>query len=933
MKNRPTTDIFAPVIRRDRPALRGGCYRTLASLTLAIVMVATSLRGGPAEDQFNFAEGLFIQKDYESALEEYAIYIKDHATEASAGTAHYRAAECRFRLGQLKEAAAAYSVALKQHPKLPDAELAGYNLGRCHLELKNYAPALAAFTTAAKSTRKEIQEEAYVGAGECLLQLKKYDQAVPHYAAFLEQFPESKHRADALFSLGWTQIERAQHAAAIAPLTELIEKHPDYPERTKATLLLSDALTATKQYKKAETLLTPLSADAGSGEEAKLRLAWTRYRSGDRESAAKTFLAFADAHAASAMAPSALYNAGIARYELKQYAAAAAALERLLKGYPKSAEALDARFWLGVSQFELKNYKEAIPSLEAVMNVDALPARQRETAHYSYAQALAAAGRPVDAIKAFRSQLETFPTGEFSARACHALGIQLAQQDDLKTAVSTLEGCLKDGMDAELREHILFALGEYAYRLGELDRSEKHLAELLKSDEPQPRVLYRAGWVAFDRKHFEAAAKHFANLAKRESEYASEAAYMTGRAFEEAGTPEQATAAYEQRITSTAKDEFIDKAYYRLGSLYPPAKAVPHLKAYPERFPDGQFGSQVLVKLAEHYFDQGVLDSAVDAYERALATKPAPELLATVQYGLAWSLLKQKKMKEADAIFAGLGDDPAVSEMAADSILQRGEIAYLREDYAAAQPFFARLADLKSERGERALYMLAWCERHRDNAKAGAAHFASLLERFPKGRYTLDAALRAAELHQKSGDHDSAMSILSARVESEGDDAGEELLHQYSEALVQAAKWQEVIAVCERLETRFPDSERRFLVSFRLGLAKKAVRIFEEARGHFQDTMKRTDTIEAARAQFNIATTYYEDKNYVEAAKQFLRVELLYDYGDLSPKALYHAVEAFVRAEGKASRRAAIYLKKLQNNYAGSDWTTKAAQALDETGI
>lgn len=913
-------------------------------------MVASIATGGPAEDQFNFAEGLFIQKDYESALEEYAIYVKDHPAGAAVGTARYRAAECRFRLGKLKEAAAAYAVALKEHPKASDADLAGYNMGRCHLELKNYTAAFTAFTAAAKSTRKDIQEESNVGAGECLLQLKKYDQAGTHYASFLTQFPESKHRADALFSLGWTQIERAQPAQAVAPLTELIEKHPKYAERTKAILLLSDALTATKDYKKAETLLAPLSVDSASREEALLRLAWTRYRSGNREAAATTFLAFADAHGKSTMAPSALYNAGIARYELKKYAACVTVLQRLLKDYPGSAEALDGRFWLGVALFERKNYAESIKALEAVMHSEALPARQRETALYSYAQALAATGRHADAVKAFRHMLKTFPEGEFSSRACHALGIQLAQQDDLKAAVETLEGCLTggstasphpgplpkgeggDSMDDELREHILFALGEYAYRLGELDRSDKHLRELIDKGNPKPRVLYRAGWVAFDQKKFVTAAQRFANLGKHKSDYTSEAAYMTGRAFEEAGKNAEATTAYEQRVASEAKDEYSDKAYYRLGFLYAPEKAVPHLKAYAERFPNGKFGSQVLVKLAEHYFDQGALDGAITAYRRAIAMKPEPTLLTTAHYGLAWSLLKQEKMKEAEVIFVKLGDDPSASEMAADSVLQRGEIAYLREDYASAQPFFAKLAKLNSERGERALYMLAWCERHQDNSKAGATHFAALLERFPNGRYTLDAAMRAAELLQKSGDHDSALSILSARVEREGDNSSEELLHQYTEALVQAAKWQDVIAVCERLETRFPDSERRFLVSFRLGLAKKAVRIFEEARVHFQDTMKRTDTIEAARAQFNIATTYYEDKNYIEAAKQFLRVELLYDYGDLSPKALYHAVEAFVRAEGKESRRAAIYLKKLQNNYAGSDWTTKAAQVLKATG-
>jgi ABC-type amino acid transport system permease subunit/integrase len=55
-----------------------------------------------------------------------------------------------------------------------------------------------------------------------------------------------------------------------------------------------------------------------------------------------------------------------------------------------------------------------------------------------------------------------------------------------------------------------------------------------------------------------------------------------------------------------------------------------------------------------------------------------------------------------------------------------------------------------------------------------------------------------------------------------------------------------------------------------------ARRVYEDAKGAdeaekwFRETMAKTDTIEAARAQFNIATLYFAKGDFTEAAKQFL---------------------------------------------------------------
>lgn len=904
-------------------------YPILWALLLSAVLLPAAVSGEPGGDQFNFAEGLFIHKDYESALEEYGTYVNDYAAGKRIATARFRVAECYFRLLREKDAASAYDAALKQHADAPESTLAWYNLGRCRFVLTEYTPALTAFRNAMNSKRTDIREEAYVGAGESLLQLKRNDDAVQHFRSFLDTFPKSQHRPSALFSLGWTHVQRKAPRDAIAPLTELTQQHVDYKDHARAIMLLSDAYAATDQFDKADALLKPLTADAKTAEDALMRLAWTRYRSGDRKASARTFIQFAKAHPNSALLASALYNAGIAYYESKSYAEATNVFGRLLATKSTGPEAGDGRFWLGMALFELGKHAGVIATLTPLLAKTDLAAERRATLLYTYAEALAASGKTKDAVRWFQVLLKDLPKNKYAHSARHSLGIQLAEQGDLEGAVKALKQCLVAGPPDALRQHVQFALGEYLYRLGRLDESDTHLRATIAGGKSDAKTLYRIGWVAYDSGRSQEAATYFEKLAGIKSPFAAEALYMAGRSQEQAKQPAKTIAAYESLVARSGTDVNSEKAFYRLSLIYPAAKALTHLKGYAARFPQGGQADLVQTRLAELHFDAGDFSSAANAYRSALGKDPDAEAAAVIRYGLGWSYLKQDKLAEADAEFAQLGDNPTASVIAADALLQRGEIAYRKKAYDKARPFFERLVNDKGARGERAHYMLGWCAQHEGRKDDSVRHFSALVEQFPKGPLAEDAALRLAESYMKSGDNTKAHQVLEAQVKRLDDDAGEPLLQRYADTLVRLERWQDVLHVSEAMTKDTQNTNRLYLVFFRLGLANKGLGLYEDARGHFKETIKHTDSIEAAKAQFNIAATYYSERDYSTAAKQFLRVELLYDYGDLSPKALYHAVDAFMQADGAESRRAAIYLDKLRNNYASSEWTRKAAALAD----
>lgn len=898
------------------------------SVTVAVTLLlftAGTVRADRELDQFNFAEGLFIHLDYDSAVEEYQAFLKAFPQSKHAPAAAYRIGEAHLRKETFDKAVAAYAEATKKFPDAPEAALGNYNLGRALFRSKQAEPALAAFTTAAAKGKDQVKEEAMVGAGECLIELGRFADAVTLFEQFLAAFPASKHRVDVLFSRGWAEMKLDRHAAAGKTFEALIKEFPQHATAAKAQLALSDCYTALGRFGEAAAVLGKLQGNAALTEDVLLRQAWNMFKNGDKKAAAETFSRFAASYPESPLRVSALFNAGIAHFDSQAYAEAITPLAEIQAKYPVAREAAEARFWHGLCLFNLDKFGEAVERLAPlVKDPAALGPDKTETLGAIYPQALAKAGRQEEAIAAFRAFLKQAPKSAHAPGVIYALANALERIGKLDEAVTALEELLKTAPDNELRPHVLFALGEYLYRLKQPARALPYLKELVAKGEASDKILYRLGWVYVDLKQPQDSLPCFTRLAAMKSPLAPEAAYMAGRAAEDVKDSAAAIAAYESLAKQKNSDEFSEKALYRLGFLYTGAQAEDNAKQYAERFPKGAYAADLRLKLAENTFAAGNLDAALAHYSAlALAPDLKPEAAAAAAYGLAWTHLKKGDTAKADESFQKvLANGKAETTLLNDARLQRGEIAYKRNAFKDARPFFEALKDAPKQ-AERALYMTGWCARKLDDLQASTQAFRDTVTRYPDGEFAVDASLRLAENLGRQQQHADACKVLKAVLDRKPvKELPEELLQTYGDCLVAAKDWQELIKNSEALTQAFPDTKRPYLGTFRLGLAYQALGMPDEAEKQFLATIAKTDTIEAARAQFNIGSLYFTRGQFLEAGKQFLRVEMLYDYEDLAPKSLYHAAESFRRAG--EDKRAALYVQKLKEKYAKSEWTAKA---------
>ena len=99
---------------------------------LALILTAAAWRGnaGEAEDQFNFATGLLIKKEYDLAAEEFAGLLKKFPAFSQADLALYRLGEARWNAKHYKGASAAFLKLLASHPRSEKLPQACFRLGQ-----------------------------------------------------------------------------------------------------------------------------------------------------------------------------------------------------------------------------------------------------------------------------------------------------------------------------------------------------------------------------------------------------------------------------------------------------------------------------------------------------------------------------------------------------------------------------------------------------------------------------------------------------------------------------------------------------------------------------------------------------------------------------------------------------------------------------------
>lgn len=199
---------------------------------------------------------------------------------------------------------------LAQYPTDARAPRALLMLGKTRLALNDAQAALEALERAqALPTPPGEAMEVRFWQGEALFRLKRWDDARAAYDDVLKHNAASPLAADALYGLGWSELEARHLEPAVTAFRDFIAAWPDHALAPSAMLTLARTLVDLKRFNDALPVLATLQskypAAARQAADAQYLLGWVKIAAGDPRGGVADLRAFVTAHANHPQAPEA----------------------------------------------------------------------------------------------------------------------------------------------------------------------------------------------------------------------------------------------------------------------------------------------------------------------------------------------------------------------------------------------------------------------------------------------------------------------------------------------------------------------------------------------------------------------------------------------------------------------------------------------------
>lgn len=898
------------------PRFQAGFPHLRLGIPFAIVTFSLLLAPVAFAGDLEFAHGLYRQKRFDLAADEYAEVLKAPPSESAALEATFFLAECQVQLGRTKEALALFEQLAMSPPakeKLSAAQRAqlAFRVGQLSFDLRRYADAaekLAAFLS--ENADHPLRAQANYLLAEARLETGDVDGAsaaldacnigdddplAPRVRLARGKVAEQKSENDAAENVYRDLLARSANAPASAPAD---------PIAIEAALRLGTLLYKRGDFAAAKQVLIDARERAPAAAIAptlNYQTALCHLQMGENDLARPILEALAGRAEADPLVPQSLYQLVRLGSATSDWTLAQSASERLAK-HPEWKDWLD-RSRLVQSEAILASAKlepaGKVKQLEVIAKQAAGTDAQARIAYHAGLAAYQASDWP-RASRWLESAVAS-PDPSLRADAIHALGLTRMKQEQWADAAKLLEESAArtsatltawtralarlpaspevDAKRAEALQRLrsekdagplLTAAGQDFYSAGQFAWAEKaYRAATETSADPAQSLAAELGlaWSLFELNQKDQAKERFlaaAQKAKEKTDERAEAIVMAGVLAADTNQADEALRQFQQVRLEHPGSRWSEEAAWR---------SAPILRQM-NRLDDAD---QIYADLAEHAASdarrrQARLERAWLALERADHSAAENQLLSVwndpeagalrVESALKLAELWQEgdKLAEARKLLEEAAALPASPTVEPALLYRRGLIEHDLGHAAEAQPFFeqvvARHAD--SPFATAATFWLGEIAFTSSNSDRSLAHYQQVLERTDASKYAPLARLRMAQCHLKS-----------QRL-AEADQAIEELLATDPGPAVR---------------------EEALYIKARVRQQKSE---FDAARSIYQEIIGPERTETAAKAQFMIGETYLLQERYDEAIKEFLKVQILYPIPDWQALALVEIGKCYV---------------------------------------
>lgn len=622
----------------------------------------------------------------------------------------YRVANAAFKDGvyDLAERQAAEFV-----QKFPDSEQADAMqlvLTQAQLKQGKWQSALQSAQEGMRKWPTEKRADAFrFWLAEAYARGEQFAEASRAYGEFVDKFPRSAYRAQALYGTAFAEFKQGRFDAAAEALERLRKSGAKGEIAEESELLRGQILLAVQKFDQADAIFDEAIKSFPGTRTFYRALVWlgeSLARRGRYDEARARYGLVLDAFKSApgkpvdvALAAEASFGAGWTLWQQEKFADAAEAFASALANAQSPQLRRDSMLKLGESYVRAGRLADGVGRLKAFLksNPDDPLADEVQMA---VADLLFGSGSFDAALPEYVALITGYPKSALLAKANFNAGwcaLKLGQATDALAYFKRAAALTKDpGMAAE----VAFKIGDTQFALGQFADAIATYQQLI-SNNPDAKLLDRALFQlgqSYQRTHnAEAAVAAFESLVERypASEHAPEAKFQVGLINVGLGKEEQARAAFAEIVTRFLSSEWGNKAALAIGESFErEAKyddAIAEFDKLVVVAPDSELGQQAFYKRGWCYVSKGQPDKTLADFTGFLAKFPQSPLAPDVQFWIADYYNKQKDYVKAQEQFQLLVKNYPKSNLADTALYMAARAAYARQDYKAAIELFESL--------------------------------------------------------------------------------------------------------------------------------------------------------------------------------------------------------------------------------------------------
>jgi len=936
--------------------------------------------------QFNFSievttllgQCRLLQKRYADATTLLSRVVEKHGDHELADDAAALRIEASHRDEKFDDAKKFHDSFVARWPKSALRPRAEYFGGLARMALRDYPKAAECFLRLTKDAPNDpLAREASLLLAQCLQDGDASDGAIVQYREILKS-ADGPQVPDAMHGLASLLLRKGQADEAGKLLDQFLERFGKHPLASSARILRGRALFEQEKFDLAETAFNDArkqDIDPALADDAVYWIAKCRLRNNDAKSSASMLAEAIEQYPQSDLLAEMIYDRAVALSRAGDDRAAASALSEFPAKFAAHALLPDALYLLAAcaqrtgdfnaSRLHCDAFTRQFPKHALIAEISFLAAEN----HFLE-------GKYEPAVAAYRGLLDSTGDETRSRIIRLRLGTALFRLKRPTEASKVLAEATAGASDDEVRPGLLM-LGDIAFEQSQWSDAAAHYARYLGSNMELPAaddVLLKLGLAEQRQGHHEAALKAFDRLLEHfpNSSQRAQAQFERGQSLVALKQPEDAARAFERVLEEGRDSRFAPYALTHLGTI---AQQQGRLDDAAKRFdeaaraaPQGEVGADAALQsalsmlAAEKYGDaEKALAAFLDANSshsrageakarRAIALARSnraadaikeidkididgaarldPHLLETLRYEKAWCLRSTDRERDAIPIYKSLLD-ASDATLAAQAALELADIEMRGKRFAAAAELLSRIKPDNSNAAlaEQATYRLAVCSYEQGHFAEAAEQFSNYLKAYPKGEQIASANALCGEALVKSGQPGPAVAKLRRVTEHHADDpaCGPALL-RLGETLATLQRWPESRQAFADFLERFGSSELAFQAQFGIGWAEENQNRHDEAMKAYRAVVDKHKGPTAARAQFQIGECLFAKKEYEAAARELLKVDILYNYPEWSAAALYEAGRCFEKMERPSDAR--TQFAQVVEKYTDTRWSALARQRL-----